>query len=64
MFDGETTGKLTHFYVYVDDIYIDEDGNEIGDSIDLQPCDYKLDEAKIDFESFYSEAESVGYYEE
>ena len=64
VFDGETTGKLTHFYVYVDDIYIDEDGNEIGDSIDLQPCDYKLDEAKIDFESFYSEAESVGYYEE
>lgn len=47
-FNGLTTGKKTHFYIYSDDIYIDEFGNEIGDSIDLQPCDYVLDEAQID----------------
>ena len=44
IFDGETTGKLTHFYIFSDKgIYKDEFGNEIGDSIDLQPCDYELD---------------------
>lgn len=66
VFDGLTTGKKTHFYVYVDDIYIDENGNEVGDSIDLQPCDYVLDEANIDSESYYleDEYESVGYYYE
>lgn len=42
IFDGETTGKLTHTHLYVDDIYINEFGDEVGDSIDLSPCDYKL----------------------
>lgn len=42
-FDGTTTGKLTHYYIYKEDIYIDEYGNETGDSIDLKPCDYILD---------------------
>lgn len=64
VFDGVTTGKLTHFYVYVDEIFIDENGNEVGDSIDLQPCDYVLDEAKIDEGALYEEQESEGYYEE
>ena len=45
IFKGEETGKLTHFYNYVDDIFIDEYGNECGDSIDLAPCDYKLDDS-------------------
>ena len=48
VFDGETTGKLTHVYNHVDDIYIDANGNEIGDSINLIPCDYLLDKARID----------------
>lgn len=44
IFDGQTTGKLAHFYIFSDKgIYKDEFGNEIGDSIDLQPCDYELD---------------------
>lgn len=44
IFDGETTGKLAHYYIFSDKgIYKDEFGNEIGDSIDLQPCDYELD---------------------
>ena len=42
IFPGSETGKLTHFYIYRDDIYIDEYGNEVGDSIDLKPCDYLM----------------------
>lgn len=43
IFDGVTTGKLTHTYNYVEDIYTDDHGNQIGDSVNLTPCDYKLD---------------------
>lgn len=44
IFDGNITGKLSHFYIFSDKgIYIDEWGNEIGDSIDLMPCNYLLD---------------------
>ena len=43
VFHGTVTGKLTHQYIYEPEIYIDENGNETGDSIDLTPCDYKLD---------------------
>ena len=44
IFDGNITGKLSHFYIFSEEgIYQDEWGNEIGDSIDLQPCDYLLD---------------------
>ena len=42
IFDGLTTGKLTHTYLY-NDITVDEDGVEYGDCVDLTPCDYKLD---------------------
>ena len=45
-FKGEDSGKKLHTYKYVDDIYIDENGNETADSIDLSPCDYVLDEIK------------------
>lgn len=43
IFPGKKTGKLQHEYIIVDDIYIDENGNETGDSINLEPCDYLLD---------------------
>lgn len=44
IFDGKLTGKLSHFYIFSKQgIYIDDHGNEIGDSIDLQPCSYHLD---------------------
>ena len=44
IFDGNITGKLAHNYIYSPDgIYTDEWGNEIGDSIDLSPCNYELD---------------------
>ena len=45
-FEGEKTGKLMHSYLTVDDIYIDENGNETGDSVDLSPCDYELDKTE------------------
>lgn len=43
-FPGSVTGKLQHSYMYTEDIYIDKNGNETGDSIDLNPCDYILDQ--------------------
>lgn len=42
IFSGEKTGKKTHTFLYNDKIRIDEYGNEVGDSIDLSPCDYLL----------------------
>ena len=56
IFPGKKTGKLTHEYIYKDDIYIDENGNETGDSINLEPCDYLLKaEDKYDYEDEYEE---------
>jgi hypothetical protein len=49
-FKGEESGKKLHSYRYVDDIYIDSNGNETGDSIDLSPCDYVLDQ--VTYHSF------------
>ena len=46
VFHGTVTGKLTHQYIYESAIYIDDHGNETGDSIDLTPCDYKLDDTE------------------
>lgn len=46
IFSGNQTGKLTHEYVY-SEIHMDSDGNEIGDSINLMPCDYLLDDVFI-----------------
>lgn len=46
IFDGKTTGKLQHTYYMLppgQDPYRDARGNLTGDSIDLGPCDYKLD---------------------
>lgn len=43
VFDGTKSGKKTHNYLYVDEIYLDKHGNETADSVDLSPCDYKLD---------------------
>ena len=43
-FPGEITGKKTHTFIYSEKgIYIDENGNECADSIDLSPCNYRLD---------------------
>lgn len=64
IFDGKTTGKLTHSYIYIDDIYIDENGNETGDSINLTECDYLLDGIVItDFESLFEEEVEIQIYD-
>lgn len=46
IFPGIKTGKLTHTHFNIPEIYIDEWGNETGDSIDLSPCDYLLSMAE------------------
>ena len=43
IFKGDQDRKNTHFYLYENKIRIDKYGNEYADSIDLVPCDYKLD---------------------
>ena len=43
-FPGKITGKKQITYNFVDDIYIDMRGNITGDSINLDPCDYILDQ--------------------
>ena len=47
IFDGKTTGKKLHSYIIAEDIYTDENGNECADSIDLNPCDYLLDQTEL-----------------
>ena len=65
IFAGEKTGKKTHTYFFVDDIYTDKDGNITGDSIDLSPCDYLLDDIPIfDFEKIFEEEIDIQIYEE
>lgn len=64
IFSGEITGKKTHAHIIVDDIYIDEDGNECGDSIDLYPCDYQLSDSLImDYEDFIYDDVELQIYE-
>lgn len=46
IFDGVTTGKKLHTHLFNEEIFIDEYGNEIGDSIDLEPNDYTLSTVK------------------
>lgn len=59
IFPGSITGKQTHAYIYVDNIYIDDKGNETGDSIDLYECDYLLDDITIDNWYDYIEGSEV-----
>ena len=52
-FSGSITGKLTHSYIYHEDIFIDNNGNEVGDSIDLNECSYILDQEELfDFNTY------------
>ena len=63
VFDGKTTGKLQHNY-FSSDIYIDVDGNETADSIDLTPANYKLDSTdKFEWSLFDDEIELEGIYD-
>ena len=65
VFDGNRTGKKTHVYFTVDDIYIDKNGNETGDSISLIPCDYELDSVNVpDWEALFNDEITLQIYEE
>ena len=65
IFDGKTTGKLLHVYIYTDGITIDENGNETGDSIDLNPCNYLLDQTDVvTWDDLFTDEILIEYYEE
>lgn len=65
IFDGQTTGKLQHTYFFEPDIWIDTNGNERADSIDLSPCEYKLDDVNIpDWEKLWEEDIELQIYDE
>lgn len=64
VFDGKRTGKKTHVYFIKDKIYIDENGNETGDSISLIPCDYELDSVRVvNWEELFNEDITIQIYE-
>ena len=64
IFPGIRTGKKQHTYFY-NEIYVDENGNETGDSIDLSPCDYLLDDIEVaDWESIFNEEIRIEKYED
>lgn len=65
IFDGNETGKKTHVYFIVPEIYTDDKGNETGDSISLIPCDYELDSVRVvNWEELFKEDISIQVYEE
>lgn len=65
VFDGETTGKLQHTYYFESDIWIDQNGNERGDSIDLSPTTYVLDDVSVpDWDKLWEEEIEMITYEE
>ena len=61
IFDGVTTGKKLHTHIFRDEIYIDDYGNEIGDSIDLSPNDYTL--SGLRSWDWFDEILEVKYYD-
>ena len=64
IFDGATTGKKQHTYFYEDDISIDANGNERGDSIDLSPASYLLDSVRsVNWEKVFMEEIEVQVYD-
>ena len=64
-FDGMQTGKLTHHYMIEPEPYINDDGIEIADSIDLTPCDYLLKSIDVvDVDSIWDEEIEMQIYEE
>lgn len=63
IFDGKTTGKLTHTYFFVDGEYIDEYGNETADSINLTECDYLMSNNEVeDWERYFNREIEVQIY--
>lgn len=62
VFDGLTTGKKTHSYIYKEKHI--ENGVWIADSIDLNPCDYLLDDIEhLDWEEIFTKEIEIQVYE-
>jgi hypothetical protein len=65
IFPGTESGKKQHTYYYVEEIYTDCHGNETGDSIELSPCDYLInDPNKIDWDELLREEVTINDYED
>ena len=63
VFEGEKTGKETHHYI-PKEIYIDKDGDEVADSVDLTPCDYELSNVDIiNLEDIFELESEIEIYE-
>ena len=62
IFPGTETGKLTHYYLYQDELK--EDGVEYGDCIDLRPCDYELDMGLVEWDKIDTEEVVINVYDE
>ena len=64
IFDGVTSGKLQHKHIVLEDTYIDANGNEVGDSIDLTPCDYLVRSIHdVNFDFLDEEEVNIIYYD-
>lgn len=64
IFDGKTTGKKQHTYFFNKEIYIDPEGNETGDSINLSDCNYELDPIEVmDWKKIWTEEIEVQVYD-
>ena len=63
VFNGSITGKLQHTYYFEEDIWIDENGNERADSIDLSPAAYELDDVSIDWDKLWTEDIEIQIYD-
>ena len=65
VFDGATSGKLQHTHYFINKEFIDEFGNEQGDSIELSACDYIVNDPNtVDFDALLDEEILVHDYEE
>lgn len=65
IFSGTETGKLTHTYIYNEDIIKNSSGDLIGDYIDLTPCDYLLDMVtSVDWDELETEEVEIQVYDE
>lgn len=65
IFPGAKTGKLTHYYIFINDIRVDHVGDVYADSVDLCPCDYLLDSCySIPWDAIEHEEIEVKVFEE
>lgn len=65
IFPGTISGKKQHTYYYVPEIYTDAHGNETGDSIELSPCDYLINDPNaIDWAALLEEEVTINDYED